>query len=158
VTIERAILISVFAAIAVALVLAGRYLRVLRNRQRAREWLEMMASHLGLKRKPTETDEELRERMRLVMSSVPLRGTKNELTAIIAANLWDHGYPRTDVELVTLAPGHVQARVSGKVPENVLRSVEKAVENEIPIGMHLELVGQLSRQVSQQQGDSSPDR
>lgn len=138
-TIERAILILVFAVIVVAIVLVGRYLRLLRLRQRAREWLEMMASHLGLKRKPTETDEELRERMCSIMSSVPLHGTKNELTAIIAANLWDHGYPRTDVELVTLAPGHVQARVLGKVPEDVLRSVEKAVADEIPIGMHLEL-------------------
>ena len=126
------------AALCLVLVAAAVTWTIVRRNARARRELEALANWFGLERKPTETDEELRERMRSTLR-VPPRFTREDIRVMVKDALWGHGYRRVEVVLSEPAFGHVHAHAKASVPEGVLRVIERELGERIPLTMCIEL-------------------
>lgn len=110
-----------------------------RRRENARRWLDAVANQLGFKRKPTETDEELRARCAQTMQGHGGRFTRAHLVVLVKDALWAKGYPRTEVDVTEVGPGHVRAHAKASVPADVLRVIERELGDHVPLTLHVEL-------------------
>lgn len=109
------------------------------KRRRKHKWLDAIATEWRLKRRGGETDEELRARMRSHLENIPLPGSRESILVVVQDALYEHGYPRVEVEFSEPGFGHVHAHVKAKIPVSLLHVIEDEAGALLPLTIRLEL-------------------